>query len=67
MQLLMRRGTRREKRQMYYDAHSAFNVGDGGGKGRRCKGGRQGIYKKQTIPIGHTGNGALLELHDVAG
>ena len=39
MQLLMRRQGRREKRQMYYDAHSAFNEGDGGGNGTGCKGG----------------------------
>ncbi len=43
MQLLMRRRGRREKRQMYYDAHSAFNDGDGGGNDRGCKGG--GIKK----------------------
>lgn len=30
MQLLMRRRGRREKRQMYHDAQSAFNDGDGG-------------------------------------
>lgn len=36
MQLLMRRQGRREKSQMYYDAHSAFNEGEGGSGGRGC-------------------------------
>lgn len=35
---------------MYYDAHSAFNEGDGGGNGRGCKGGMQGIWKNRTYP-----------------
>lgn len=29
--------------------------------------GDAGYMEKQNIPIGHTGNGAFLELHDVAG
>lgn len=55
---------------MYYDAHSAFNEGDWGGNSRGCtEGGRESGKGEgtQNIPIGHTGNGALLELHHVAG
>lgn len=33
MQLLMRRRGRRETRQMYSDAHSAFNGGEARGNG----------------------------------
>lgn len=47
MQLLMRRQGRREKRQMYCDAHSAFNYGDGGGNGRGCKGGNKENKKRE--------------------
>lgn len=65
MQLLMRRQGRREKRQMYYDAHSAFNDGDGGGKGGSREDKKGG--GKQNVPIGDTSDGALLELHHVAG
>lgn len=62
----------RERRQLYCDAHSAFNEGDGGRGCRRR--GKQGIFfflkgegRKQNVPIGNTGDGALLELHHVAG
>lgn len=70
MQLLMRRRGRREKRQMYCDAYSAFNDGDGGGNGKGCKRGskeNKKREKKRNVPIGHTSDGALLELHHVAG
>ena len=69
MQLLMRRQGRTEKRQMYYGAHSAFNEGDGGGTVEDVKGVKRlwKMKEERNIPIGHTGNGALLELHDVAG
>lgn len=49
----------RLKRQMHCDAHSALN------EGQRMWGRRQG--GKLNIPISHTGNSALLELHHVAG
>ena len=43
MQLLMRRRGRREKRQMYCDAHSAFNGGDGEEMVEDAKGGSREI------------------------
>lgn len=45
MQLLMRRRGRIEKRQMYYDAHSAFNEGLGEATVEDTKG-RQGILNR---------------------
>lgn len=46
MQLLMRRQGRRQERQMYYDAHSAFNEGDVGGSNRGLRGrNKEGLGK----------------------
>lgn len=42
MQLLMRRQGRRVKRQMYSDAHSAFNEGDRGVEEARREAGKKG-------------------------
>ncbi len=54
---------------MYCDAHSAFNDGDGGGNGGGCRGGRKENIRgrERNVPIGNTSDGALLELHHVAG
>lgn len=60
----------RERRQLYCDAHLAFNEGDGGGNGRGCKWGSSENQKgrgKRNVPIGHASDGALLKLHHVAG
>lgn len=71
MQLLMRRRGRGEKRQMYYYALLAFNNvdrDDGGANSRGCTGREKKEGEgEQNVPIGDTSDGALLELHHVAG
>lgn len=70
MQLLMLRRGRGEKRQMYYYALLAFNNvdrDDGGATAEDAQGEKKEGEGEQNVPIGDTSDGALLELHHVAG